>query len=88
MNQLSPKASFLKTPEAKEYVDMAGTNSFHRAIEVALAEMQLTPAKGSDAAANWNRLEGAKDFARIMLDLAEPPAQRRRGAPRENLEPA
>lgn len=84
---LSPKDRFLKSPDARVHLDLVGMASFHHALESALAEMQLSVAKSSDPAANWWRLDGAKDYIRILLDLPEPPKERRRGAPRENLQP-
>lgn len=84
---LNPKERFLKSEHAKAFADMTITPAFQHALEVALSETQLHPPKGSDAAANWNRLEGAKEFARTLLNLAELPLPVRRGAPRENLQP-
>lgn len=84
---LNPKERFLKGEYAKVFADISVNPAFHAAIEVALSETQLHPPKGSDAAANWNRLEGAKEFARTLLNLAEPPLSPRRGTPRENLQP-
>lgn len=84
---LNPKERFLKSEYAKTFADISVNPAFHAAIETALSETQLHPPKGSDAAANWNRLEGAKEFAHILLNLAEPPVPFRRGAPRENLQP-
>lgn len=83
---LEPKARFLKSEHAKKFADISVDPAFHHAIEVALSETQLHPPKGSDAAANWNRLEGAKEFARTLLNLAELPTPTRR-VPRENLQP-
>lgn len=83
---LSPKARFLKSPDAKLFADMAGSPSFHHAVETALSELQLSSGK-ADAAANWNQLQGAKSFIAILLNLPEPPAKPRRGVPHENLNP-
>lgn len=84
---LSPKSRFLKSAECKTVADILAKPEFHRALEVALSEMQLSPPKGVDAQSNWNRLEGAKQFVSILLNLADPPAATRRGTPRENLTP-
>lgn len=83
---LNPKDRFLKSEHAKKFADISADPAFHHAIETALSETQLHPPKGSDAAANWNRLEGAKEFARTLLNLAELPPPTRR-VPRENLQP-
>jgi len=85
--ELNPKASFLKGDHAKAFADISANPVFHHALEVALSEMQLSPPKNADAAANWHRLEGAKEFARLLLNLTEPPPPVRRGVPRENLQP-
>lgn len=84
---LSPKDRFLKSTDARAHLDLVANPVFHHALESALSEMQLSVAKSSDPAANWHRLEGAKQFVEILLNLADPPKARRRGLPRENLEP-
>lgn len=83
---LSPKARFLKTPDAKLVADMVISPSFMHAVEVALSELQLASGK-ADPAGNWQRLEGAKQFISILLNLPEPATKPRRGSPRENLNP-
>lgn len=84
---LSPRQRFLKTPEAKAHSDLVDSPSFQHALEVALSEMQLAPPKGTDAQANWNRLEGAKQFITILLNLAEPPVPAKRRIDSESLIP-
>ncbi len=85
---LSPKTRFLKTPDAKMLAELVVNPGFLNALSVALSELQMHPPKeGTSAADNWNRLEGAKDYIRILINLAEPPERPRRGAFRENLQP-
>lgn len=85
---LEPKAKFLKSDHAKFFADLVLNPGFQNALAVALSELQLHPPKeGTTAADNWNRLEGAKDYIRILINLAEPPDKPRRGVPRENLQP-
>lgn len=81
---LTPKDRWMKTAECKAFADIANNAAFHRAIEVALAEMQIGVGK-ADPAGNWQRLEGAKTFIGILLNLTELPKTPKRGVPRENL---
>lgn len=83
---LSPKANFLRSADAKPFADMAASPVLMRAAEVALSELQLRSGK-TDPAANWQRLEGAKEFITILLNLPEPNEKRRRGNAHENLTP-
>jgi len=73
--------------DAKKFADVAVMPCFHHALEASLSELQLSPPKGSDPAASWQQLEGAKRFISILLNLSEPPPLVRRGVPRENLQP-
>lgn len=85
---LSPKARFLKTQDAKMLADLVVTPAFQNCLSVALSELQMEPNKqNSSPADNWNRLQGAKDFIRILINLPEPPERPKRGVPRENLQP-
>lgn len=83
---LSPKARFLKSPDAKLVADMVVNPAFIHAVEASLSELQLASGK-ADPAGNWQRLQGAKAFISILLNLPEPPAKPRRGVPHENLNP-
>lgn len=83
---LSPKSRFLQSPDAKLVADMVVSPAFIHAVEVALSELQLASGK-ADPAGNWQRLEGAKQFISILLNLPEPVTKPRRGSPRENLQP-
>lgn len=82
---LSPKTRFLKSPEGKEFAEIAVKPAFHRALETALACLQLEAPKKSNDDANWNRLQGAKDFAEILLNLTETNETPRRDHRRDNL---
>lgn len=83
---LSPKARFLKSPDAKAVADVLASPAFHHALEVSLAELQLSVGK-ADPAGNWQRLEGAKKLVDILLNLCEAPGKPRRAVLHENLEP-
>lgn len=85
--ELTPQARFLKSPDAKYWADVSVNPAFHHALETALSVMHTTPPHSPDASSNWHRMEGAREFVRVLLNLAEPPQRVRRGAPRENLEP-
>lgn len=82
---LSPRTSFLKF-DGKAYMEIADSPVFHRALEVALSEMHLSPVKGLDPAACWNQLEGAKRLLQILLDMGEPEPMRIKGHPRDTLQ--
>jgi len=72
---LAPKARFLKTPHAKLHADIVVTESFQSACEAAMLEMQVGLPAATNPANGWDahsRMQGAKDFLYILLNLAEP----------------
>lgn len=83
---INPKARFIKSEDAKWWADVTANPGFARVIESALSQMLVDEPNSPVPATNWARLDGARAFARIISNIAEPPERVRRGSPRENLE--
>lgn len=61
---------------ANQHLDTVSSEAFLRAAEAALLEMVMAaPSEVSeaDAAANYHRIVGARDYLRALLSIAEPP---------------
>jgi hypothetical protein len=73
----TPKQQFAKHPYHGAFLDLTASDDFTAAVNFAMLQFvqeQQTP--GNDPAAcysNSSKLEGAKQFMRILLTLADPP---------------
>lgn len=76
MLELNPKARFKQSQaDARFLSDVVTHNSFLNALQSALAQMQMDMPRGDNPAQAWDchcRMEGAKKFINILLNLAEP----------------
>lgn len=80
MISLNYKAQFQKNDLlAKAHRELVVTDAFQVAVEMALLQYQaslhsdITPnVSAADAALKFQRLEGAQDFVKILLNLGEP----------------
>lgn len=75
--KLTPKLKFQEQVEyARAHRELVASSSFRTAIESALAQMVLDSGERhgqEEAAAQWNRIEGARVFIDHLLNLAEKP---------------
>lgn len=72
MNQLTPQQRFLTSAHAATHMNWARSEAGKAAIESALAEMTLA-VKDADLV----QLAGARTFAKLLLNLAEPKEKRK-----------
>lgn len=86
LNQ-SPKARFLKTAAAKTHADLVTKDFFRTALDFALMEManRQNSEDANEAARNAYRLEGARTFSTILLNLAEKEIERPMRMASDNL---
>lgn len=85
---LKPREMFQKTADSKEHLELVQKPSFQNAIHAALAEMQMRQIAPSTPSQSWDagvKMEGAKVFISILLNLAEPTEERKQ-LPRKNLD--
>lgn len=80
MNSISPKTRFLSLPgdtpltkPAMKWSDSASSTAVQDVLQVALAEFALRLAASGPVEASqcYYRLEGARDFIKILLNLGE-----------------
>lgn len=84
---LAPKAEFQKGPSAKEHAELCASPTFQGALKTALLQMlydEGSPADPALAAASWHRIAGARALVHVVLNLAEPPAEKKI-TPHQNL---
>lgn len=81
---LTPKQDFQRTPYSKTHLDLCGNAGFHDALKCSLNELQLSY-QDEDPAASWHRLQGAKQFIHILLNLSEPISVPKKTIRGENL---
>jgi hypothetical protein len=77
---LDPRKSFNESPARPFFHDASATSWFARAVEVALLEMQASLNKPGDmatAAAYHFRMEGARQFVGILMNLTETAPQKK-----------
>lgn len=71
---LDPKAQFRKSPVCKAHIELVAMEGVHESLHTALAhyalKMQSYPDMATAAAQAW-RLQGAKEFIDIWLNLGE-----------------
>jgi hypothetical protein len=85
----SPKTRFLKTPQAKTFADATAMPAFVSAIDAALLQMAQDMGTSQDmgtASACQLRMEGARRFVAVLMDLPNP-ASKPQPSRRDNLEP-
>lgn len=85
----SPKAFFAKGPMAQPWSEIASSDLFRAAASAAMLQMQANlgmAQTGVDAAANCYRLEGARTFLAIAMNLTTPPSPAPEKSKRENLD--
>jgi len=71
---LTPRQSFLASNHKRFFHDAVATDWFHSAIETSLVMMQYElkgPPDMATAASHAWRMEGAKQFIKILMDLTE-----------------
>lgn len=75
MNKITPRDRFKKNPDfAKSHNDLVNSEPFKVAVETALLEMQLRqsgPLAIQDGMVTQSKMEGAKEFISILLNLTE-----------------
>jgi hypothetical protein len=84
----SPKADFAKGPSAAAWKDAASSRVFIEAAGAAMLDMQqrqLTAMGNEVAAANHYRMEGARTFLAILMNLTTPPPEPPKRPQSENL---
>lgn len=76
---INPKERFQKSPYNKAHADLVKQDGFHSAIEAALSVMSLNLPSTENVSRAWDnacRMQGAKDFVEILLNLSEPTKER------------
>lgn len=71
---LTPRANFLKSQHKRFFHEATATDWFHAAVETALVKMQIdlkAPPDMATAASYAWRMEGAKQFVTILMNLTE-----------------
>ena len=75
---MNPKDRFNKTPQAKVFADMAVSEPFLLALDYAILELQASMNQDDDPGKGWaahNRMSGASQFVKILLNLPFPNEQ-------------
>jgi hypothetical protein len=75
MISLNPKAAFAASVHAKAWDNVAASEMFVLALNAATLEMQSslnTPKDANEAAANYYRMQGAREFALFLINLTTP----------------
>lgn len=78
---IAPKREYLKTPVARTHAELVTTPHFRHSCQVALLQFVSEqpgsePTEFNTAARNALRLEGARRFLYILLNLAEKDVER------------
>lgn len=84
----SPKSNFSKGPSAQPWTDVASSVLFREAAGVAMLQMQanLGMAGNADTAqAAWFKLEGARTFLSVLMNLTTPPEEMPKRVRSDNL---
>lgn len=84
----SPKSNFAKGPSAQPWTDVASSVLFREAASAAMLQMQanqLTAMGNEVAAANHYRLEGARTFLSVLMNLTTPPEEMPKRVRSDNL---
>lgn len=84
----SPKDTFAKSASAQPWTDVASSALFREAAGVALLQMQSNigmAVSRETAEANCYKLEGARQFLAILMNLTTPPEEPRKRSTNDNL---
>jgi hypothetical protein len=79
--KIAPKADFLKSPSARSHAELVMTPAFRYAVQAAMLQFVSEqpwsePTDFNTSARNALRLEGARRYLSILLNLAEKEIQR------------
>lgn len=80
--RLDPKADFCRDKQlAGKHQDIVASRDFHEAVKAALLEYQLSLIGGDPTilAATSLKLQGAKEFIYVLMNLGEPKTPPRQG---------
>ena len=78
MIALEPKQAFIDSPQSKLWENVAESEMMRMAISAAMLQMHGSmgfPNVATEAAANDFRMQGARIFASILINLTTPPEQ-------------
>ncbi len=78
MIEITPKQAFCDSPQSKLWENVAESEMMRMAISAAMLQMHGSmgfPNVANDAAANDFRMQGARIFASILVNLTTPPEQ-------------
>lgn len=84
-----PQDSFQKGPHFKGWKDLVASEQFFAGVSAALNQLsaEASPAKDAfEAAANYHRMDGARRFLHILLNLAETEPETGKPAKAANLQ--
>jgi hypothetical protein len=84
----SPKSDFAKGPRAAQWTDVASSALLREAVGAAMLEMQARMgfvSNVNDAAANTFKMEGARIFLSILMNLTTPPSEAPKRVGNDNL---
>jgi len=74
----SPKVTFAKGPYATVWTNIASSSEFRDAAGTAMLQMQANlglAATNESAAANCFKMEGARQFLSVLMNLTTPPEE-------------
>jgi hypothetical protein len=75
MIEINPKQAFIDSPQSKLWANVASSEMMRSAISAAMLQMHGSmgfPNGANEAAANDFRMQGARIFASILVNLATP----------------
>ena len=84
----SPKSNFAKGPSAAQWTEVASSLLLREAAGAAMLQMQANLGMAQnyvDASANCFRLEGARTFLSILMNLTTPPEEVPKRVGNDNL---
>jgi hypothetical protein len=87
---MTPKVDFRNGPFSKAHIDLVVSPGFQEALRASLLQMVYDEGAPSDpviAAASWHRIAGARALIHVLMNLAEPP-QDKKIEPRTNIWPS
>jgi hypothetical protein len=86
--EFSPKSNFAKGPSAAAWTEVASSALLRESAGAAMLEMQARSgfvSNFNDAAANNFKMEGARIFLSILMNLTTPPTETPKRETNDNL---
>jgi hypothetical protein len=77
---LAPKTEYQKGIWSRQHAELCASPTFQATLQTALVQMlydEGSPADPVIASATWHRMAGARAFVHVLLNLAEPPPEKK-----------